>query len=100
MIRNISAATLLAAGVLAAAAAPVMAATNGRLILWSAEATKVLSSPSAGCYSTTMPFSAVRNDTDTAVTVYTDPGCAGLTQVVQPGRSATVGERRSVSVPR
>ncbi|MEV0202478.1 hypothetical protein [Nonomuraea sp. NPDC050691] len=84
---------------LAAAAAPAMAATNGRLILRSAETTKVLSNPSPGCYSTTTPFSAVTNDTATAVTVYTDLGCAGLSQVVQPGRSATVGERRSVSVP-
>ncbi|MGI5493232.1 hypothetical protein [Microtetraspora malaysiensis] len=98
MIRYLSAVALLAASVLALAATPATAAT-GHLVLRSAEGSSVLSNPRPGCYSTTRPFSAVTNDTDSAVTVYTGTGCAGLSQIVQPGRTATVGERRSVFVP-
>ncbi|NBE93311.1 hypothetical protein FE391_39735 [Nonomuraea sp. KC401] len=98
MMRRLAAATCVAFGLMTVTAAPAMAA-KGRLVLRGAETTSVLTDPGPGCYRSTVPFTTVANDTDTAVTVHSGPGCAGPSLVVPPGRTTAVGERLSVSVP-
>ncbi|TDE58155.1 hypothetical protein E1295_05965 [Nonomuraea mesophila] len=97
-MRGIAGAACVAFGLMTVTAAPAMAA-EGRLVLRGAETTSVLTDPRPGCYRATVAFTTVANDTDTAVTVYSEPGCAGASLVVPPGRTTAVGERLSVSVP-
>ncbi|TDD00629.1 hypothetical protein E1292_28205 [Nonomuraea deserti] len=98
MMRGLAAAACAAFGLMTVTAAPAMAA-EGRLVLRGAETTSVLTDPRPGCYRASAPFTTVANDTDTAVTVHSRPGCTGPSQLVPPGRTTAVGERLSVSVP-
>ncbi|MEO3891813.1 hypothetical protein [Nonomuraea sp. B5E05] len=97
-MKGLAAAACATIGLLAVTATPATAA-DGRLILSGAGHTSTLSDPRPGCYRTASPFTTVTNATDTAVTVYTGPGCTGSARTVRPGPTTPVGERLSVSVP-
>ncbi|MEV4179030.1 hypothetical protein [Nonomuraea sp. NPDC049709] len=87
-----------AASALAIAATPAMAATGQLTLRGWGESLTVLN-PKAGCIKTAFAMSQVANNTNVAVTVHTDPGCAGWGLVVAPGDTALVGASHSVRVP-